>query len=297
MMERRLLPTPPNWRRWAKNPLLGKQALLPGQTASFQNYVTYCKGINGIMIDVAGLKADSLSATDFVFQFGNGGNPSAWPEVAVPPVVSVDRGKGLGGSDRITLIWPNNAIANGNWLQVTVKKESTGLANSDVFYFGLALGETGNSAQDAVITADDVVLTRNQHSLWSRVGIDDPCDFNRDGLVSSLDAALCRLGGSGGVPLALFSAPSIQVIEAGGAEVGPSEPTPMGGGLGQEVTAVLPDHLVSPPTGATLEEMVYWDLVSTADVLGCQQVRPAGKTGGALDAALAQLMAILEQPL
>ena len=32
-----------------------KQALLPGQTASFANYTSYNKGINGVMIDVAGL--------------------------------------------------------------------------------------------------------------------------------------------------------------------------------------------------------------------------------------------------
>jgi len=30
-----------------------KQALLPGQTATFANYTSYSKGINGVMVDVA----------------------------------------------------------------------------------------------------------------------------------------------------------------------------------------------------------------------------------------------------
>ncbi len=34
---------------------LDKQALLPGQTATFDNYTSYVLGINGIMIDLAGL--------------------------------------------------------------------------------------------------------------------------------------------------------------------------------------------------------------------------------------------------
>lgn len=43
-----------------------KQALLPGQTASFTNYTSYSKGINGVMVDIAGLGSPlNLTAADF----------------------------------------------------------------------------------------------------------------------------------------------------------------------------------------------------------------------------------------
>ena len=50
---------------------------------------------------------------------------------------------GTGGSDRVTIIWDDNAIEK-QWLQVTVKAtDNTGLVADDVFYFGNAVGEAG----------------------------------------------------------------------------------------------------------------------------------------------------------
>src|SRR5207248_6531927 len=49
-----------------------KQALLPGQTATFANYTSYSRGINGVMVDIADLPAgNSLTAADFSFAAGN----------------------------------------------------------------------------------------------------------------------------------------------------------------------------------------------------------------------------------
>src|SRR6185437_12705632 len=50
-----------------------KSALLPGGTATFANYTSYSKGINGIMVDIANLPAGttSLSPSDFAFHVGN----------------------------------------------------------------------------------------------------------------------------------------------------------------------------------------------------------------------------------
>ncbi|NIM48763.1 MAG: hypothetical protein GTO22_05815, partial [Gemmatimonadales bacterium] len=48
-----------------------KTALLPGGTATFANYTSYSRGINGIMVDIAGLPAgDTLDADDFAFRVG-----------------------------------------------------------------------------------------------------------------------------------------------------------------------------------------------------------------------------------
>src|SRR5262245_61402273 len=45
-----------------------KSALLPGGTASFANYSSYSGGINGVMVDIAGLPSFTLSADDFEFR-------------------------------------------------------------------------------------------------------------------------------------------------------------------------------------------------------------------------------------
>ena len=77
-----------------------KEALLPGQSASFVNYTSYTAGINGVMIDVAGLTA-TPSASSFMFKVGNDGDPSNWIDAPSPVSVSIRSGAGVNGSDRI----------------------------------------------------------------------------------------------------------------------------------------------------------------------------------------------------
>ena len=57
-----------------------KHALLPGETASFANYSSYDRGINGIMIDIPALagRAQPLGVDDFEFRVGNSNDPSNW---------------------------------------------------------------------------------------------------------------------------------------------------------------------------------------------------------------------------
>jgi hypothetical protein len=58
---------------------------------------------------------------------------------------------GAGKSDRISLTWPSGAVAK-EWLQVTVLADAnTGLLTPDVFYFGSAIGDSGNSATDVFV--------------------------------------------------------------------------------------------------------------------------------------------------
>ncbi len=54
--------------------------------------------------------ADTLGADDFQLHVGNSNDPTIWAEGAAKPGVTVRRGAGSGGSDRITLIWPDNLI-------------------------------------------------------------------------------------------------------------------------------------------------------------------------------------------
>ena len=68
-----------------------------------------------------------------------------------------------------------------------------GLPGDDVFYFGNAIGESGNSASDAVVDESDVAGARdNPHGPFNRTAIDDPYDYNRDRRVYASDMILAR---------------------------------------------------------------------------------------------------------
>jgi hypothetical protein len=168
-----------------------KSALLPGHSATFANYTGYFKGINGIMVDVAGLPSTPDSG-DFLCKVGNDNNPAEWAS-GPSPSISVRRGAGLGGSDRITLTWPANAIQK-QWLQVTVRATAhTGLPADDVFYFGNAIGDCGNDPLDAVVNVTDVALTRaNPRSALVPATISNNYDYNRDKQVNVIDTAISR---------------------------------------------------------------------------------------------------------
>ncbi|MBN2477479.1 MAG: hypothetical protein JXB62_22930, partial [Pirellulales bacterium] len=169
-----------------------KVALLPGQTASFQNYTGYARGINGVMVDIASLTGTPIAA-DFAFKIGNDDDPGAWATAPEPSSIAVRPGEGLGGSDRVTLVWSDYAIQK-QWLQVTVlATERTGLAVPDVFYFGNAVGEAGNSPTDARVDAADMLLARNNpRTFLDPAEIDCLCDFNRDGRVNATDVLIAR---------------------------------------------------------------------------------------------------------
>ena len=158
-----------------------KTALLPGQTATFANYTSYHRGINGVMIDVDGLAdPDAVGDDDlgeFVFRYGNGNDLTEWLPAPDPVDVDVrDMGEGV---YRVTITWADNAIPNKNWLQVTVKADAnTGLEADDVFYFGNSSGE---NTGDFRVDYDDVF-----DNIWpslftpEEIGVEDAGDVNRD---------------------------------------------------------------------------------------------------------------------
>jgi hypothetical protein len=184
-----------------------KSALLPGRPAAFANYTASSNGVNGIMIDVAGMPEGTARGPipgDFIFKAGNGGNPSDWATVSAPASVAVRRGAGVGGSDRITITWADGAIRN-KWLQVTVKAGNViGLPADDVFYFGNLVGETGNASSPVRVNAVDVTATRAAQRTAS--GVAGRFDFNRDGRVNAADLAVVR--GAMNKTLAPLTAPA-----------------------------------------------------------------------------------------
>jgi subtilisin-like proprotein convertase family protein len=165
-----------------------KQVLLPGETATFANYTSYARGINGIMLDVQGLADPNLVQNNdfsaFTFKVGNSDDPTQW-QPAPDPVVGNVRDLG-GGVHRVTLIWDDNAIPNKHWLQVTVKKgDSTGLDADDVFYVGNSIGEATGDFRVDYSDAFDVIWPLLSTPL--PIGPDHPADINRDGRIDYSD--------------------------------------------------------------------------------------------------------------
>ena len=91
------------------------------------------------------------------------------------------------------MIWPDGAIKK-QWLQVRIKANTrTGLLRDDVFYFGNAVGEAGNSTTDAIVNSTDQILARNnQRTFLNPAPMDFLYDHNRDRFVNSTDEILAR---------------------------------------------------------------------------------------------------------
>lgn len=166
-----------------------KTALVSG-TSALANVSSYVQGITGIMVDVEALP-DSVTEADFEIRRGNSSDISSWTS-GVAPAVSLRRGAGADGSDRVTLTWPNATFRNC-WVEVRMKATpQTGLALDDVFYFGNALADTGNSASDYRVTAADVLGLRVALKLGT-VPITSRFDLNRDKLINTTDVLWARL--------------------------------------------------------------------------------------------------------
>jgi hypothetical protein len=171
-----------------------KEPLFSGEVVTFANYTSYSRGINGVMIDLAGSRdAAALSLSDFVFRTGNVDNVTSWVTGATPDALLVREGAGADGVDRIVLTWPDGSFA-GQWLEVTVRATAaTGLAVPDIFYFGNAPGESGNSASNTFVDGTDFARARdNQRNFLNRAPIDFAMDYNRDSFVDGTDLAIAR---------------------------------------------------------------------------------------------------------
>ena len=179
-----------------------KSAYLPGSgVATFDNITSYSRGINGIMVDLANPPGE-ITVDDFAFkmstQVGANNTPSTWQAAPAPLAVSVRPGEGTSGTDRVVIIWADGAIAN-RWLEVTVKgndvvggfNTDTGLLESDVFYFGNRIGDTGSGTPNLAITsATDEIAARNNPGFGA--AITNLFDFDRNGLVSAVDQIASR---------------------------------------------------------------------------------------------------------
>ena len=108
-----------------------------------------------------------------------------------PTIVALRPNAGSGGSDRVELIWADNAIQK-TWLEVTVQANSdTGLTAPYSFFFGNALGDDGVGDTTSAFTnaTDDVDARNHPGSLVPVTGL---YDYNRDGFVNSTDSLIAQ---------------------------------------------------------------------------------------------------------
>lgn len=186
-----------------------KTALLPGGTASFANYTSYSRGINGIMIDVAEVPG-TVTVADFQFRVGNNNDPGNWLSAPPTAALQVLAGAGVGGTDRVVITWADGAIAK-EWLQVTVEANAnTGLPADDIHYWGNQVAETGNQPTNSTsVNGVDFSRVSANYSGFSLVAVDSMFDINRDGRVNGVDNSLVSANYTGFTSLVLLNAPAV----------------------------------------------------------------------------------------
>ncbi|MEQ1828370.1 MAG: zinc-dependent metalloprotease family protein [Pirellula sp.] len=174
-----------------------KTFLRPGAapiTTSGANVVNYALGINGVVLDVAGLANNTLTADDFILRvapLGASGfvSPSEWLSAPPPASVSVTPGTDTTAA-RVRIGWLDNEIQN-TWLQIIVKSNAnTGLVNREVFYIGHAMGDI-NGVSPYRVTA--VELSEVQSAISTTiVPVTDPKDLNKDRRVTAFDLSFVQ---------------------------------------------------------------------------------------------------------
>lgn len=177
-----------------------KTPLLPGQSSSFANYTNYSLGLNGLVVDVAGLPASATASqmlSSLRFASWNGiaaGGFATLPADAIPTVTMLGS-VGAGSAGRIQITFPNNTIRN-TWLRVTVIANAiTQLPVDDVFYFGNVIGDVnaGNTTSRLRVNATDTGAVRSNQSIGSEsASILNIYDLNRDGRVNATDTGIVR---------------------------------------------------------------------------------------------------------
>jgi hypothetical protein len=189
-----------------------KTAYLPGAgVAVYGNITSFSRGINGIIVDLsAAMTHTGISAADFVFKVGNDNAPSGWAAAPAPSAISVIAGGGVGGADRVEITWATGIIKN-QWLEVQVlATANTGLASTDVHFWGNKIGDSGTSTPAGTFDTTSTDAAQVFATIGAGKPITDLRDYNRDGAVTSTDAAIvfANIGGiariniAGGGPFA-----------------------------------------------------------------------------------------------
>lgn len=174
--------------------VLAKEAA-NAQTLGFNNLINTTRGINGLVFDIAGLPAASLSTADFQFQMSPQGafveaanSPTGWPAAPAPTSISVI----AGATPRVVLKWPDQSIMN-RWLRVTIKANAnTGLSQAESYYLGHLLGETTGTATTVFSVSYALDLAPIRLAMGTNVGASSILDIDKNGLIQFADVVAMR---------------------------------------------------------------------------------------------------------
>jgi hypothetical protein len=164
--------------------------------ATRANVSNYDRGLNGVIVDIAGANASSLGLFDFELSTGNTNTPTSWsllPSsafVTVNPLTILPSPLGP-GIVRVKFNFVDNAIAR-SWLQISVLANArTGLARTDTFLFGSAPGDVYIDPIAQRVNAMDSNAIRT--AISSRpIGVGRIEDITKDGFVSTDDLRSAR---------------------------------------------------------------------------------------------------------
>jgi hypothetical protein len=180
------------------------------QVTSSANVVNYSRGINGVVLDFAGLAKNTLSLSDFSFRVAPAGvvggvSPNDWPLAPTPSVFDVTPGIDSIPT-RVRLEWEDNLIQN-TWLQILVKANAnTGLVNREVYYLGHAMADV-SVADQYQVSSSDLALIQGSISN-SLLAVSDVRDVNKDRRVTAADLSFVQVKVSESVLLQNLLVPS-----------------------------------------------------------------------------------------
>ena len=200
------------------------------QTLSYANMINTTRGINGIVLDVAGLVGTTLTTADFFFRmspqglFNEAANPpNSWPTAPTPSGIFVTPGNATTPA-RVRLEWPDNAIEN-RWLQFQIlATANTGLASTEVYYLGHLKGELDGQLIAGAYFVMNADLAAIMPLGGGATSVDNIKDIDKDRYLMNADRAIVRDGVVAGLKLHIITIPvSGSAVEGvnnpGGAEL------------------------------------------------------------------------------
>jgi len=222
------------------------------QVTTSTNVTSYSRGINGVLLEVAGLEAGSLTTSDFIFRVAPPGafgavTPSTWPIAPDPESIEIlPRSNDMPA--RVKIGWKDNAIEN-TWLQIIVLANSnTQLAERATYYVGHVLGDVDFSGPSYRITTIDVSLVQSAVAN-QLVGASEVRDVDKDRRVTTMDLALVRSLVSNSVRLRTITVPAAGSGAEGEGDGGAgllAAPLPASGGSASLATTVSKPREILP---------------------------------------------------
>lgn len=253
-----------------------KTAYLPGSgTITSASMSSYARGINGLFVDLTQAHGP-LSLADFGFAISGQGveannSPTTWSAAPAPIGFTVLSDTPAAGTDRVEFIWADHAIEN-RYLEIRVfgndaaggNNTNTGLAATDVSYFGHITGDTFNDASPVVwltTAADETAIQASP--IISPATIDSLFDLDRNGVHLASDRIVSRSN-------TIFALNKISIANPPAAPAAPpSNAGPAGSAVAPALTIPASDNAADttwpsdPPVQAPRGDAVASDAVQS----------------------------------